>query len=218
MANRSVLYLLLMIAGFGGQTLAADIIVQPGPVDGKDAWVRSGFPDVNSGDDTNLYFGASPTFDEERHLYIEFDLTNVPPGTTVLDAWLEIYMWGQNGWMSYIYGVYPVLEAWSEASITWNDAPTSATAPALEFDGADWQGNWGKWHLIPGFAYLAQSWLDDPGANRGITIRAVSSFYGEPYIYSSDSENADLRPKLVLVTQSVATEGRAWGEVKNLFR
>jgi hypothetical protein len=207
---------LLLIAA-SSLPVGAQIVLQPGPQEGKDAWVRSGSPDVNNGTHSDLRFGASPTFWEERHTYIEFDLSALPAGTVIVDATLELYMWGQNGIMSYMYGVYPVKESWDEDSITWSTAPASSPEPAVEFDGRDWQAKWEQWHAVPGLRDLVQSWIDDPTSNHGMMIRAVSNYYGEPYIYSSDSPHADLRPRLLLQLQPVSTEPTPWSELKGYF-
>jgi len=210
----SILFLFISSACFA----SSEIIIQPGPADGNDTWVGNLSSDQNHGTEQNLYFGNNVTVGEVRHLYIRFDLSDVPEGSLIINARLEFFMHGQNGWMSYDYGVYPALEPWNEQTITWNNAPITAPAPAIIFDGAEWQGNWGRWQSILGFADLAQNWLDNPVSNYGLMIKAVSSYYGEPYIYSSDSDQSDLAPRFILEIGTVSTNERTWGHVKTLFR
>ena len=196
----------------------ADIILQPGPIGGQDTWVGNLSPDQNHGNDDNLYFGANVTLGEEIHLYIRFDFSEVPTGTIITDARLEFFMWGQNGWMSYIYGVFPVQETWDEQTITWNNLPSATTDSETTFDGAEWQGMWDKWQMVPGLAGLVQSWVDNPNNNHGMLIRPISDFYGMPYLLSSDTEQAGLQPRMILEIGPVATEVPTWDQVKALYR
>ncbi len=213
-----VLVLLVALISLTAAKAMAYIVIQPDADSGQDAWVGSGTPDTNFGNDTNLFFGASVTVDEVRHLYIKFDLSEVPEGTVIANAYLQFYMHGQNGFMSYPYGVYPAMAAWDEQTITWNNVPETAASPVVTFEGDQWQGNWEQWQTIFGFGGLAQSWLYDPEANHGFMIRAIDNYYGYPYIYSSDSDQVELRPRLLLEVDPVAVESRSLGSVKALFR
>jgi hypothetical protein len=213
-----ILASLVALFSLSANSSQALITIQPDAADGQDAWVGSGSPDTNHGNDSNLFFGNDVTVGEQRHLYIKFDLSDVPEGTFLTDATVDFYMHGQNGWMSYTYGVYPVLEPWDEQTITWNNVPQTAENAVLTFEGSRWQGNWEQWHSIFNFGGLAQSWLYDPSSNHGFMIKAVSSYYGEPYIYSSDSDEVVLRPRIILNSGTVPVEASSLGSVKALFR
>jgi hypothetical protein len=71
---------------------------------------------------------------------------------------------------------------------------------------------------VTGLSGSPDAWLLDPSTNHGIMIRAVSDYYGEPYLYSSDSPLSARRPRLVLESSSVPVAGRSWGHIKALFR
>ncbi|MFC1620079.1 FG-GAP-like repeat-containing protein [Candidatus Neomarinimicrobiota bacterium] len=174
------------------------IVIQPGPGDGKDAYVHSGNPTTNYGTDISMYFGGWPMSDT-TNLYIQFDLTTLAPFTEITSARLDLYQMGQNGWMSYDYGAYKINEAWDESTITWNTQPASQANPMTTFFGGDWADDvMHRWRSIHGLEYLVQQWIDDPAGNYGLVIRAVNELYGAPRVGSSDQSELMVRPKLVI--------------------
>ena len=174
-----------------------EIVFQPGPSTGKDTYIESASQNLNHGSDSFITFaGHSWVGNNKLDLYIQFDVTKLPPKTKVGWATIDFYMWGQNGWMQYTYGNYEVLAPWDEMKATWKNRPATATKPSSTFSGGAWQGKYNAWHNVGNISTLVQKWIQKPSANNGVCIRATSSFYGYPYLYSSDHSVAAYRPKL----------------------
>ena len=196
---------------------AAEFVLQPDAANGKDSWVGSAAPTTTHGSESYLYYGGDCTGNEIR-LYIQFDLSMVESSSTVDLAQLELYMFSQSGEMDFIYSVYCITEAWSEAALTWNTQPACEGTAAFTFSGTEWQGGYLSWHAITGLAPLVNYWIDNPDQNFGMMIKPASTFYGYPMIWSSDYSNASLRPRLVLEGALVDAESTTFGGVKSLFR
>lgn len=197
--------------------LAEEIIFQPNTEVGKDARVCSGSPSVAYGTQDYLYFGGNLLGGEQR-LYIEFDLSTLDPATTVSDVQLELFMFSQNGWMDYNYSVMQVLGPWVEETLTWDNQAAFDPVAVTSFSGSSWQGAVNSWHSITGLGTLVQFWIANPAQNFGLFIKPTSDFYGYPMIWSSDSSNTTLRPRLVISGNLVPGEELSWGGVKLLFR
>jgi hypothetical protein len=192
-------------------TLFPQVVLQPGPNDGKDAYVHSGNPTLNYGNSTSLYFGGIPLSgglaSDTLNLYIQFDLSFISPGTQINSARLDLYLTGQNGWMVYDYGVYQVTQAWEEVTLTWNSQPQHNTTPVTTFFGQEWQSAYNRWHTVQNLEALVQQWVNDPANNHGLVIRAINDLYGAPRIASSDWADSTLRPKLVINSPGTGFSG-----------
>ncbi len=219
MFRRIALSVLLTVLLAAVPALADTVVFQPGPDDGQDTWVGTADPGANHGGESILYFGGIPGFGEAR-LYIRFDLTGLAPGSNVTDAVLELYMYGQNGFMdTFNYGLYRVTAPWDENTLTWNTQPTSEDTPAVVFSGASWQAAFPQWHAIDGLETLVQFWVDHPDQNHGAVIKALSGYYGTPYIWPSEYEaDPSLRPRLTVSGGLVSGEAESWSAVKGLYR
>ena len=196
---------------------AAEYVIQPDGIAGKDSWVSSSSPTTPHGDQYSVYFGGDSNGGENR-FYIQFDLSTVASSSTVDLARLELYYFAQHGDIDYDYSVFRVTGAWSEASLTWNTQPTRESTAAFTFSGTEWDGASGSWRSITGLADLVKFWIDNPDQNHGMVIQPTSDFFGSPAVWGSDYVTAMWWPRLVLEGAIVDAESTTWGGVKSLYR
>ncbi len=194
--------------------------LQPGPEDGKDVHVYSytyrNWDNANWGAYPVLavsYKGIHLGVDCIDRIYIEFDLSSLPSDREIANATLSLYCYNQEG-EGAEYAVYRVTEPWAEGEgtyhsgeveptapepwITWNRQPSfdSTQAYATEFIA---QGSAPRWINLD-VTELVENWYDGSWPNYGIVLRLVeeNGSVKVPYFYSSESEEAELRPKLVV--------------------
>ena len=149
-------------------------------VTGADAMVNEGDPTTNYGgfqllrvggedDPSDLGIGATAG---RRHAYVGFDVSHIPPGATVTGVLLEAVQ--TDGFtVSQGVDVFEAAGAWSEGSITWNNAPGAAGGAA--FNTGQLPGN------ADGGVYLGlnsgqlrnvvQGWVDNPAAAHGLLFK-----------------------------------------------
>jgi PKD repeat protein len=99
-----------------------------------DARVRSSLPDRNYGDDDFLRVKQSDT---SYRSYLQFDVQNLG-GAGVLSATLRLYVTDASTDGGTLYEVD---DAWTEAGITWNNAPPLAGTPLASI-GSVGLGTW----------------------------------------------------------------------------
>ncbi|RLI41689.1 hypothetical protein DRO69_11270, partial [Candidatus Bathyarchaeota archaeon] len=88
------------------------------PVD--DSWVEAEFPNGNHGFETSLRVKSDS---RTRRSYLKFDLGALPEGKTVTSARLYLYCTYRDNDPSVEIYVHETGDNWSEATITWNNAP-----------------------------------------------------------------------------------------------
>lgn len=180
--------------------------VDPFAPSNKDTYVGSANPSTPHGNDQTLYLGGTAWQADTVNLFLQFDLTRIPPGTTVTSAKIDMYMFGQNGYMSYNYGVYEVLQDWDEQTLTWTNRPIHVSAPAAILNGDLWQGRSNQWNSIEGLGALVARWLADSSTNHGIVIKPISEFYGSASLRSFNYPDSNFHPRLVLNYVATAVE------------
>ena len=125
--------LLISISSFA--QIQDSLVLQPGPIDGKDAIVWSIAPDTTWGWNqeatlTAWTYGGDPSF---KRFYIEFDYSSIPAGAIIDSAYLFYYnnpSAPSHGGLhsgSNTFWVRRVTSSWDEDSISWNNAPSDTT-------------------------------------------------------------------------------------------
>ena len=156
-------------AGGGGSTLTFT------PTD--DAYVSSGSPTRNYGNNTSLRVRASST---TLRSYLKFTISGV--SGTVTSAKLRLYVTDASTSGGSIYRA--ASDAWSEGTITWNTQPGTSGA-ALSTAGAATLGTWVEFDLGSSIA------------GNG-TYSFVLSGGASDVVYYSSSEASNNRPQLVI--------------------
>lgn len=111
------------------------LVLQPGPMDGKDAIVWSISPDSTWGWNqeatlTAWTYGGHPSY---KRFYIEFDYSSIPAGAIIDSAYLFYHnnpsAPSHSGLHSgsNTFWVRRVTSSWDEDSISWNNAPSDTT-------------------------------------------------------------------------------------------
>lgn len=134
--------------------------------------------------------------------YITFPLDALPPGKLIRNATLTLYQFGNanpaEALPSFIQ-VLTVAEAWSEATITWNNAPLAAENQAMTtvepvLGGyAPWPGIPREWNVSKAVAdaYAARQPL------RLVLYSADGAYHSGKYFHSSNADVAG-RPALTV--------------------
>jgi hypothetical protein len=114
-------------------TLKISTHYQPKEIFGKDAIIESLNPNQDYGDSiqfTVFSWTSGGQFNHARAL-IEFDLSNIPPGTQIESAKLSLF-WVSHQNLNYqtgenAFSIYRILQPWDENTITWNNQPQYTT-------------------------------------------------------------------------------------------
>lgn len=193
-----IFFLLFLSSSFSQKT----IVLQPGPVNGKDTKINSAFPDFQWGTNPNLVACAwtyDMVFGIGRSL-IRFDLSIIPSHAQILDARLTLFydpdaangeQYGENA--SYIE---KIVENWDDMAVTWNTQPLSTMAGAVFIPRT--QSTYQDLTDIDLTAFVSE-WALHPETNFGFLHRMVTEDLYCSLVYSSsDHPNSDKRPKLVV--------------------
>lgn len=197
--------LIASLITFSHSLQAGQVVIQPGPEDGKDIWTTSVYSYAPGGggpggglDDEWLQVGG---WGDLYYSLIEFDLTGMPP--VVLSAKLEFFV-GQNKGDG-TTGMYldRITEFWDwktqgtgsdRERLWWADRP----AATQWIFGALPPPTVGQWYSID-ITGLYNAWQNGTYPNYGIQLRPVSNdnrwneFFSSNYI-----DDPSLRPRLVL--------------------
>jgi hypothetical protein len=116
--------------GLGGYH---EVLLQPSD---KDALIWEYYPDSTYGDGETLTIIDRDGYIERSIL--EFDLSSMPYGATIISAVLYIYYYGNNGWSpegETVYAYKLTRTDWVEAQATWNSYKTGSawTTPGSDY-------------------------------------------------------------------------------------
>ncbi len=161
-----------------------------------DAWVDQGNPNTNYGGDRDLHVGRWGTVAAfNRQTLAWFDLSPLPPGSTILRASLRLYQIDAQGaqqyniWPDAILPDPPAL--WDELKVTWNNKPP-ASNQGDPFSTLDMTDGWKSWDV----KNIVQAWADDKIPNYGILLRGDGDTVGLR-VFSARND-AQLAPRLVI--------------------
>jgi len=132
---RFLLAFTLLFSVFSFAQTQDSLVLQPGPLDGKDAIVWSITPDSTWGWNqeatlTAWTYQGDPSY---KRFYIEFDYSNIPAGAIIDSAFIfynnnpSAPSHGGLHSGSNTFWVRRVTSAWDEDSITWINAPSDTT-------------------------------------------------------------------------------------------
>jgi CARDB len=91
-----------------------------------DAFVHQGVPNENWGDSPSLTFGMDTT-SQWMDAYFLFDLSSIPNGSVINDAYIRLYRVTTSG--SFLTCVQAANGGWSENTVTWANGPLGYTDP-----------------------------------------------------------------------------------------
>ncbi|MBK9760010.1 MAG: DNRLRE domain-containing protein [Flavobacteriales bacterium] len=184
------------------------LILQPDATAGKDAVLHGLATEANNNwGSTNQFPAAAWTFQGAAgtlRTVIDFDLSSIPTGSTVVSAYLSLYAYdvdngfglhstlsGSNaGWLQ------RVTTAWNENTVTWNTQPNSTSVNQV----ATPQLNTPTANIIDlEVSQLVQDMVNDPGNSHGFLLRLQNeTIYRRLNFASSDHANTALHPRLIV--------------------
>ncbi len=170
------------------------LTIQPDAAAGKDSYVYDPTPDDNYGSYDDLYAGARAA--GFCRSYLEFSLDALPEDAVIIGARLWLYYFYNVPAHAAEIGVYPVLEAWSEGDITWNNQPYIAVTPEDTYIlSAVPTNDFRYWYVTE----LVRAWWDGSLVNYGVVLMSTDEggWEGWTGFYSSDGV-ASQRPKLII--------------------
>ena len=136
----------------------------------KDAYAESGYPDIEPGNQRNLYLGYDTLYNKYRtRIYIKFNLPSLPSGAEVDSAQAQLYQYADECSGSYGVTAYEIASSWGEWEVTWNNQPSKGSSVgSASFSCSD------GWKSID-ITGLVRDWYGGQ-TNRGITIWADSEY------------------------------------------
>lgn len=199
-----VLLLPLHLASAGVFTL------QPGP-EGKDTWVwdTEDFSHGNTGElRANNELGDLVFDPVLQHVLIEFDLSSLPGGQTIVAAELGLYLYASFSDDPNSVTAYRTTSAWLE-DVRWSDRPTfGAAIDTTSVNGVGFQ----TWSVTGAVA----NWYSGAWANHGFYLVGEGPDFFQRFV-SSDNDvatepsfalppkGATFRPYLRILTQDNGT-------------
>lgn len=203
------------------------LTLQPDPVTGKDAIINSYSLNntQNRNFENNVQFAAHSGTQNSVPFIVRglifFDFSSIPSGMKIDSAFLSLYSVDRN------YGLFMhrntggpnaawirrVTSPWSEATVTWNNAPSITTinqvALAPSTSSTQDYVNIDVTNLI--------SDIHNSTANYGMQLRQqIESNYRSLNFFSSDALDSLKRPKLVVHYSPIATNIKS-ASLKNTF-
>lgn len=176
-----------------GRSVAQTLIEIPAEAD---AYIASDRPNENFGS-AALYVGyhnsGEDRFGAERSL-IRFDLSSIPPGATILEARLRLYMSfatpSDGNPMRII--ARQLNSAWDEQFVTWNTEPMWGDVQAEAFvnpvDG------WYEWDL----SGLVGNWMSGQTINHGVEMIGDERVQQRERAFNSRETQSNLYPRLLV--------------------
>jgi hypothetical protein len=168
------------------------VTIQPDETAGKDTFVRSAPNHANN-------YGTLPTIDIGRESYgtnralLQFDLSTIPNGITVISANLELVVSSVTSPSNYNFDIHRVTSEWNETTVTWETQPSFDSTEKVTFQ----IGNTGIVSI--NIASIVQKWFEG-FVNYGILIKndTEDSNVSAKTIHSSESLSPSSRPKLTV--------------------
>lgn len=191
------------------------IVLQPGAECGEDAYIWElsnqngtyGTTEINNYANTTQFIAHEWTWIGDpgrRHSLLNFDLSWIPAGTTILDARLDLYGYPNspdNGHSSASGSNESVLQRvtsfWEESTVTWNTQPsTTATNQVILSQSPNDYADYTDIDVT----LMCQDMVNDPVNSFGFRISMITaSFYRAMIFASSDHPDPNKHPRLTII-------------------
>ncbi|MGQ9585540.1 MAG: DNRLRE domain-containing protein, partial [Anaerolineae bacterium] len=171
---------------------------------GQDAAISVWYPTSNFG--ANSLEGIRP--EDVSAVLVQFDLSSVPAGAQVQQAWLELWVQRQSNVHTVTALVYPVLRGWEANAVTWVQATGTTAWQGAGCNGAldrgalpvaekvlDGSGRW----VVFDVTSVVRGWLQGTSANHGVVVKASGRVSVQYDFASFEWPEAGLRPRLRVV-------------------
>lgn len=176
------------------------VTIQSDATTGKDAFLGSAAPDTNYGNHTD--FMSNKFSSGAVRSLIRFDFSSIPTDAIVNSVHASFYSYASPSNGSNFIGkgesyLQKVDAAWDEATVTWNNQPTSSTDNQVYLANA---ASAVQDYLDLDITATAAGMINDPATNHGYVLRLVDETVSNNKLIfgSSDNTNASLHPKVVV--------------------
>lgn len=207
--SSAVLFSLNMGNAFAQTTL----VLQPDSTAGEDALVdsRRNTQILSRSSDFTALSGTNGGVPVIVRSLINFDLSSIPDGASIIDARLSLYSYNSsaNGAHSKQSGtnaciLQRITSSWSEANITWNNQPAYTSANEVYLDES--QNTIEDYEDID-VTNLVQDMLDNSNSSYGFMMKLqIESDYRRLLFASSDNSDTTLHPKLVVSYELIESD------------
>lgn len=149
--------------------------IQPGGLQGKDAYVSSSNPDTTYGSTTYLKIGKLPLFSNEVIMYLyeyyrsylQFDLSLLPVDAVILHAYLKLYQFDDTTSEDFMIALHQVTGNWDTSTITWNNQPVYSSSPESTITVTAAATTWLTWDITA----LLKGWYEESIPNYGVILK-----------------------------------------------
>ncbi|MGK5094520.1 LamG-like jellyroll fold domain-containing protein [Deltaproteobacteria bacterium TL4] len=174
-------------------TSTASTVLQPGPEEGRDTFVRSSLPTPSAEWETYRLVCESvlPTggWGDQYYSLLKFNLTSLPEHATSAKIYLYSIQTGGNG-VTPLY-LDQVTSSWNDTT-TWSTKPTSINLSELSAPIPN------EWYELD-ITELYNKWKSGGATNHGIQLRPKNTWnYWNNFYSSNYMDDPSLRPKLVI--------------------
>ena len=91
--------------------------------DTADTYVDTSQPTKNLGRNKILFSQFDASTDRRANIYLRFDLSSIPHGSSINEATIRVYLNEMNGLKTVNMGVYRATSDWQEWEMTWQNKP-----------------------------------------------------------------------------------------------
>lgn len=172
-----------------------NMIIQPGPEEGKDSSVQSKYSGANFGTSTYAMIGNDfgPPI---ARTYLQFDLSTLPNNINITAANLMVYQYHYFYPLNFDIAIHRVTSIWEENAITWDNQPNYnlLSEDHISVTNAD-DDTWISWNITD----LVQGWMEGSFPNYGVVLKDTDEDLVDQHIrcWTSDyTDDPSLRPKL----------------------
>jgi alpha-L-arabinofuranosidase len=165
-------------------TRPAQNVTMPAFAAAKDAMVKFAAPTTNFGTATNMQVSGQTNF--QKQMFLQFNVTGIPAGATVVSATLRIDA-QTTGTGRSITAHSVTSTSWTETGITWNTKPALGTARGTV--SSHTANAYSEWDVTAGVT-----------GNANYAFGLDSTFSGDTNFFSKES-GSGTAPQLVIVYQ-----------------
>jgi hypothetical protein len=162
-----------------------------------DTWLNQIQPDTNYHNNSLMQVGEDSAIGNFYRPMMQFDISSIPAGATVLSATLRLYAEGVQGSNNMTVGLYRMNSAWNLNSVTWNSENGGDFHPVpLSLPDVVWTTGWKEW---PVPLELINEWIDGVSPNYGLLLDYLGNKKNYNLQFATQNHgSSSLHPQLVI--------------------